>query len=509
MLPVALAVLAMVAQTPAWSIGQQQWHLDALGVHRAHELARGDGVVVAVVDSGVDDTRPDLVGRVLPGTGVGDAVGTGGVQDRSGHGTAMAALIAGVGESGGVLGVAPAAKVLPVSVGVDGTGFTLAAVAEGVRWAVDHGADVVNLSLTSVATLTPELTDAVDYAFEHDVVVVAGTGNSGEEHVGAPADIPGVIAVAGTTRDGSPWARSNTGPPTVLAAPAERVVTAVPLTSSASGYAAVDGTSAATALVSGVVALVRSRFPDLDAANVVNRLVISAVDLLEPGRDSRTGFGLVNPVGALEGRIREVDRSPLLPPRPPLPAATAAPDPALASADRGSADQGSAPVAAEPGDGVGPVERAAWATAVALLLATAGLVALRRFRNAEPGGAGVGAGTSALDGQVPGGQAPGGQAPGGQAPGGPSTSGPGTSGSWAGASTPGGSAPSEPTSSEPMPGGPTPSGPVPSEPMPGASTPGGRASSGPTPSGPTPSGPGSSGAVPNASGSSAPDTERP
>ncbi|AXX34318.1 S8 family serine peptidase [Actinosynnema pretiosum subsp. pretiosum] len=396
MLPVALAVLAMVAQTPAWSVGQQQWHLDALGVHRAHELARGDGVVVAVVDSGVDDTRPDLVGRVLPGTGVGDAVGTGGVQDRSGHGTAMAALIAGVGESGGVLGVAPAAKVLPVSVGVDGTGFTLAAVAEGVRWAVDHGADVVNLSLTSVATLTPELTDAVDYAFEHDVVVVAGTGNSGEQHVGAPADIPGVIAVAGTTRDGSPWARSNTGPPTVLAAPAERVVTAVPLTSSASGYAAVDGTSAATALVSGVVALVRSRFPDLDAANVVNRLVISAVDLLEPGRDSRTGFGLVNPVGALEGRIREVDRSPLLPPRPPLPAATAAPDPALASADRGSADsgsgdRGSAPVATEPGDGIGPVERAAWATAVVLLLATAGLVALRRFRNAEPGGAGVGA----------------------------------------------------------------------------------------------------------------------
>ncbi|GAA2666224.1 MULTISPECIES: S8 family serine peptidase [Actinosynnema] len=405
MLPVALAVLAMVAQTPAWSVGQQQWHLDALGVHRAHELARGDGVVVAVVDSGVDDTRPDLAGRVLPGTGVGDAVGTGGVQDRSGHGTAMAALIAGVGESGGVLGVAPAARVLPVSVGVDGTGFTLAAVAEGVRWAVDNGADVVNLSLTSVATLTPELTDAVDYAFEHDVVVVAGTGNSGEEHVGAPADIPGVIAVAGTTRDGSPWARSNTGPTTVLAAPAERVVTAVPLTSSASGYAAVDGTSAATALVSGVVALVRSRFPDLDAANVVNRLVISAVDLLEPGRDDRTGFGLVNPVGALEGRIREVDRSPLLPPRPPLPAATAAPDPALASAEP---DRGSARVEAEPGGGVGPVERTAWVTAVVLLLATAGLVVLRRFRNAEPGAAG----TPSADGPPPGTWPPGTTTPG-------------------------------------------------------------------------------------------------
>lgn len=304
------------------TIREQQWHLEALGVPAAHATTRGEGVVVAVVDSGVDATRPDLAGAVLPGAGFGSASGTDGTRDGDGHGTAMAALIAGRGVDQGVLGVAPAARILPVSVGADGERFTTTSVAEGVTWAVDQGADVVNLSLTTVATLTPDLLRAVNHAFDHDVVVVAGTGNDGEEHVGAPANIRGVVAVSGTVPGNAPWPESNTGPETVLAAPAQDIVTAVPPSASETGFALVDGTSAATALVSGVAALVRARHPDLDAGNVVNRLIITATDLQAPGHDGATGFGLVNPVAAVTATVAEVDRNPLAPPPPPSPAPT-------------------------------------------------------------------------------------------------------------------------------------------------------------------------------------------
>jgi len=318
---VALAVAVLLLGTPPalahgvkqQTIEEQQWHLGALAVHEAHKISRGAGVVVAVVDSGVDKTRPDLADQVLPGAGFGTASGTDGTDDRDGHGTAMATLIAGRAIDGGALGIAPEAKVLPVSVGADGEKFTTNSVSSGVRWAVDHGARVLNLSLTTDATVTPDLLRAVNYAMDRDVVVVAGTGNEGARHVGAPANIRGVLAVSGTVEAGTPWPSSNTGPETVLAAPAEGIVTAVPESVSDTGYAGVDGTSASTALVSGVAALVRAKFPYLSAGDVVNRLILSAKDQGAVGRDEATGFGLVNPVGALTMDIPKVPRNPLAP----------------------------------------------------------------------------------------------------------------------------------------------------------------------------------------------------
>jgi type VII secretion-associated serine protease mycosin len=310
----AVALLVMVFAAPpanAQTIEDQQWHLGALDVYGAQVISKGEGVVVAVVDSGVDRTRPDLADQLLPGTGFGTAAGTDGTDDQDGHGTAMATLIAGRAIDGGALGVAPKAKILPISVGADGHRFTTTSVSKGVRWAADHGAKVVNLSLTTEATLTPDLLLAVNYAFEKDAVVVAGTGNDGAVHVGAPANIRGVIAVSGTVQAGTPWPSSNTGPETVLAAPAQEIVTAVPLSVTPSGYAAVDGTSASTALVSGVAALVRAKYPSLSAANVVNRLIGSAIDMGATGRDDVTGFGLVNPLGALTKDMPNVTSNPL------------------------------------------------------------------------------------------------------------------------------------------------------------------------------------------------------
>ncbi|SDK56993.1 type VII secretion-associated serine protease mycosin [Lentzea albidocapillata subsp. violacea] len=320
-LAVALPLL-LAAQT----IEEQEWHLDALDVYSAQAQARGDGVIVAVIDSGVDAQHPDLAGQVLPGTGFGRSEGTDGTTDADGHGTGMAGIIAATGRNGGALGIAPGAKILPIASADEKEQFGLDAVAESIRWAADHGAKVVNLSLGFSSSMTPTLVKAVNYAIEKDVVLVAATGNDGRE-VSAPANINGVIAVAGTNKEGKPWASSNVGADTVLAAPAAGIVTIAPHSVYASGYAEMDGTSAASAIVSGVAALVRAKHPDMAAKDVVNALVRTATDLADPGRDAATGFGMVNPMGALTAQLPPVERNPLLPPPP----STTQPAPTLAA----------------------------------------------------------------------------------------------------------------------------------------------------------------------------------
>ena len=320
-LAVALPLL-LAAQT----IEEQEWHLDALDIYSAQDQTRGDGVVVALIDSGVDAQHPDLAGRVLPGIGYGSSKGTDGTTDPDGHGTGMAGIIAATGRNGGALGIAPGAKILPIA-SAEKEQFSLDVVAQSIRWAADNGAKVINMSLGFSSSMTPTLVKAVNYAVEKDVVLVAATGNEGRE-VSAPANIGGVIAVAGTTRDGKPWKSSNTGTDTVLAAPAEGIVTASPKAVFPSGYAEMDGTSAASAIVAGVAALVRAKHPQLPAKDVVNALIKTAKDMAEPGRDATTGFGMINPMGALTAQLPPVERNPLLP--PPKPSTTPKP-PAVAA----------------------------------------------------------------------------------------------------------------------------------------------------------------------------------
>ncbi|NGY61918.1 type VII secretion-associated serine protease mycosin [Lentzea sp. NEAU-D13] len=322
----ALAVvlpLLLAAQT----IEEQEWHLDALDVYSAQDQSRGDGVIVAVIDSGVDATHPDLAGRVLPGTGFGSSKGTDGTTDVDGHGTGMAGIIAANSRNGGALGIAPGAKILPIASADEKEQFALDVVAESIRWASDHGAKVINMSLGFSSSMTPSLVKAVNYAIEKDIVLVAATGNEGKE-VSAPANIAGVIAVAGTNREGKPWKSSNVGTDTVLAAPAVSIVTTAPESVYSSGYAEMDGTSAASAIVSGVAALVRAKHPQMPAKDVVNALIKTAQDLADPGRDEATGFGMVNPMGALTAQFPPVARNPLLPePKP----STTQPTPTLAA----------------------------------------------------------------------------------------------------------------------------------------------------------------------------------
>lgn len=280
-----------------------------LGAEQAWRYATGAGVVVAVLDSGVDANHPDLAGRVLPGHDYVDG-STDGRVDPVGHGTTVASLIAGSGEL--TTGLAPAATILPVRVLDENNRYEHAAtVAAGVIWAVDHGADVINLSLGGQRD-SQALAEALAYAMANDVVVVACTGNlvnGGTTEVWYPAREPGVIAVAGlSVTDGefSSWPSSLTGPQTVLAAPA--VVTGA---QAGGGYRNVQGTSFSSALVAGAAALVRSRWPELSAGDVVHRLVVTADDLSGAGRSHEYGYGAVDPVAALTESLPHIPVNPL------------------------------------------------------------------------------------------------------------------------------------------------------------------------------------------------------
>ncbi|MET8834495.1 type VII secretion-associated serine protease mycosin [Micromonospora sp. NPDC004540] len=301
--------LAPAARTD--QVRDEQWQLDELRAKTAWRTSTGRGVVVAVIDSGVDGSHPDLAGQVLPGL---DLVAPGGADgpDPVGHGTTVAGLIAGrADDDSGVVGLAPDARILPVRVLDDENRYDDAMiVAKGVRWAVDNGARVINLSLGGGGD-SPALAAALDYAFARDVVVVACTGNlatSNSPKVWYPAREPGVLAVAGLDRNSENlWSGSITGHQTVLTAPA----TALYGARTDGGYWRVQGTSFAAPLVAAAAALVRARYPRMSAGDVVNRLITTARDLGPTGRDDRFGYGLVDPVAALTTDVPSVGRNPL------------------------------------------------------------------------------------------------------------------------------------------------------------------------------------------------------
>ncbi len=292
-------------------VRDEQWQLEKLRAKTAWRTSTGRGVVVAVIDSGVDGSHPDLAGQVLPGLDLVTPDGSDG-PDPVGHGTTVAGLIAGrADDDRGVVGLAPDAKILPVRVlDAENRYDDALIIAKAVRWAVDNGAQVVNLSLGGSSD-SAALAAALDYAFARDVVVVACTGNlatSTTTKVWYPAREPGVLAVAGLERSGENlWSGSITGHETVLSAPATALYGARP----EGGYWRVQGTSFAAPLVAATAALVRSRYPKMSAGDVVNRLISTARDLGPTGRDDRFGYGLVDPVAALTADVPSVGHNPL------------------------------------------------------------------------------------------------------------------------------------------------------------------------------------------------------
>ncbi|MFF4996687.1 type VII secretion-associated serine protease mycosin [Streptomyces sp. NPDC000656] len=309
------AVFVGVGAGPAAAdnIRDRQWGLTALRAEEAWGTTRGAGITVAVLDTGVDGSHPDLAGQVLDGT---DLIGMGaGRGDRAWarHGTAMAGIIAGHGHGGnrrqGVLGIAPQARILPVRVILEegDPGRAKAreskggALAEGIRWAADHGANVINLSLgddSDSAHHEAAEDEAVQYALAKGVVVVASAGNGGRQgdHASYPAAYPGVIAVTAVDRGGRKADFSTSNWYATVSAPGVDVVIADPDRAYYEGW----GTSAACAFVSGAVALVKAAHPDLSPAQIKRLLEETASDAPPGGRDDSRGHGLVDPVAALQ-----------------------------------------------------------------------------------------------------------------------------------------------------------------------------------------------------------------
>ena len=316
---VALLVLSSPQAASADPVRDRQYWLSDYGFTKAWALSQGQGIKVAVIDTGIDASHPALEGVVVGGTdvsGLGSADGLTPVGQNSYHGTMVASLIAGRGnpadEAAGVLGTAPKAQLLSVSMafGVDGVD-TDSQVAEGIIWAVDNGARVINLSLTRNSVSWPESWDeAFLYAFENDVVIVAAVGNrlDGTEQVSAPATIPGVIAVAGVDIDAIASELASTSGFTIgVTAPSEDLVAAYP----GGEYRIWSGTSGAAPIVSGMVALIRSLYPELDAANVVNRVIQSAIKDGFENYSSTYGYGLIDAEAALKMELADVSENPL------------------------------------------------------------------------------------------------------------------------------------------------------------------------------------------------------
>ncbi|WP_344447585.1 S8 family serine peptidase, partial [Kitasatospora nipponensis] len=192
-------------------------------------------------------------------------------KSESGHGTSMSALIAakghGAGGGDGVTGLAPGVKILPI---YKNSASNSDAIPEGIRWAVDNGAKVINISQAGKVGNSKWVLEAIAYAASKDVLIVAGAGNDGAG-LASPASAPGVLAVGAVDQSGKVWAKSNFGPGLMLTAPGVEIVSAG--SCSGSQYCMASGTSDATAYVSAAAALVRAKYPNLTAGQVANRLV--------------------------------------------------------------------------------------------------------------------------------------------------------------------------------------------------------------------------------------------
>jgi type VII secretion-associated serine protease mycosin len=317
---VLAASFAIIPALPASAdpIRDGEYWLTEYGITTAWTVTQGAGVTIAIIDTGIDSSVPELRGAVIGGadfSGLGSSNGQTPVGSTgSEHGTLVASLAAGRGRGPdtGVIGAAPAANLLSISIGFgEGEVDSDTQIADAVRWAVDHGADVINMSLTRNTLEWPESwDDAFLYAAENDVVIVAAAGNrgSGTTVVGAPATMPGVLTVAGVDRLGeASFDASSQGITIGIAAPSEELIGVAP------GGTIVrwGGTSGATPIVAGIVALVRSAHPELDAANVINRITATARPAGESGPDPIYGFGIVDAAAAVTADVPLVDANPM------------------------------------------------------------------------------------------------------------------------------------------------------------------------------------------------------
>lgn len=323
----ALAVLTVgVTAVPALAAPRdQQWYLDQINVTRAQQTTRGDGVTIGLLTNGLPVDHPDLAGRILPTMRVDHGLWDSVEEAPADYplpdttATAQIGLMTARGGGGGLLGVAPAARVRPM---------ICPGLAEDtdrcLRWLVDSGVDVIDFSQAQFDRLGPDF-GGIRYALAKDVVVVMALRDGARL---SPRQRAGVVLVGGVDRDGAlpPSAQPDDrvslrapGPDPVGAAD-NQVIGLDPAARDGSGYgrlSTTDGDRIAAALVTGVAALIRSKYPRMTAPSVINRLVRTAVDRGAPGRDNSYGYGVVDADAALTSSTPDVTANPLGAPDPP------------------------------------------------------------------------------------------------------------------------------------------------------------------------------------------------
>ena len=267
----------------------EQWHLTEIGVPSLWETTQGEGVIIALLDSGVDPDHPDLYNNVLfeQGYDFGDRDEK--PYDANGHGTAMAGLmVAACNNQEGGCGVAPSAKVIPYKINHQGeNNFYSADLAVAILAAVGSDAKIISMSLV-LDEYAPWVEQALEYAKMKEKILVAAAGQKVGDTVAFPAYLPWVIGVGAYDRKGQRLRGSHYGNGLSLSAPGVDLLTTLPGTGYADWY---DGTSAAAALVSGVLALMAAQQPNATAPELAITLLASCQDVDMPGFDSEYGFG--------------------------------------------------------------------------------------------------------------------------------------------------------------------------------------------------------------------------
>ncbi|OGO24506.1 MAG: hypothetical protein A2Z28_00270 [Chloroflexi bacterium RBG_16_51_9] len=272
------------------------WGVDRIDAALAWDVSTGAGVKVAIVDTGIDQDHPDLVGNIKGGVNFvakGRTVDPSKWDDDNGHGSHVAGIVAAVDNDIGVIGVAHQAWLYGVKV-LDkrGSGY-LSDVILGIEWSIDNGMQVINMSLGTSSDVQ-SLHDAVDAAYAAGIVLVAAAGNSGDtdpdDDVIYPAKYASVIAVAATDDTDTRASWSSDGPDVESAAPGVSIYS----TYKGGGFATLSGTSMASPHVAGTVALVLAANPTLTPGDVRATLQATADDLGATGLDNYYGHGLVD-----------------------------------------------------------------------------------------------------------------------------------------------------------------------------------------------------------------------
>lgn len=271
------------------------WGLQALNIPSLWSETKGTGIKVAVLDSGCVLQHPDLIDQIASAADFTNS--NVGAEDKRGHGTHCAGIIAAKQGNGGVVGVAPKARLLIGKIVPDGGALTIDPILQGIEWAISQGADIMSLSFGTLSPI-PRIKAAIDKAIDKGLFIVCAAGNRAKAGVEYPAAYDNTIAVAALGEDGQIVNKSARGDELTIAAPGKNICS----TYLNNGYKRLSGTSMATPFVVGVIALMLAKHrqhggqtPVETQQQLIEHLQKTAIDIAAQGRDADSGWGLINP----------------------------------------------------------------------------------------------------------------------------------------------------------------------------------------------------------------------